>query len=115
MKKKKILKFSLLGILSFYIVYVVISFLIYPKKKKKPTGIGIDSYKESLNYQTLNERVLSINSNQEALLYRINMISAAKEEIVLSTFDFRIDNSGKDVLSALYDASLRGVKIMIYF
>lgn len=113
MKKQKILKFSLLGILSFYIVYVVISCLIYPMNQKKPTGIGIDSYKESLNYQTLNERVLSINSNQEALLYRINMISAAKEEIVLSTFDFRIDNSGKDVLSALYDASLRGVKIKI--
>ena len=74
MKKQKILKFSLLGILSFYIVYVVISCLIYPMNQKKPTGIGIDSYKESLNYQTLNERVLSINSNQEALLYRINMI-----------------------------------------
>ena len=113
MKKQKILKFSLLGILSFYIVYVVISCLIYPMNQKKSTGIGIDSYKESLNYQTLNERVLSINSNQEALLYRINMISEAKEEIVLSTFDFRIDNSGKDVLSALYDASLRGVKIKI--
>ena len=46
MKKQKILKFSLLGILSFYIVYVVISCLIYQMNKKKNTGIGIDYYKE---------------------------------------------------------------------
>ena len=41
------------------------------------------------------------------------MIGAAQESIELSTFDFRTDESGLDVMAALYDAADRGVKVRV--
>ena len=41
------------------------------------------------------------------------MISQAKEEIILSTYDIKADISGKQVLAALLDAADRGVKVSI--
>lgn len=38
------------------------------------------------------------------------MISQAKEEIILSTYDIKADISGKQVLAALLDAADRGGK-----
>lgn len=59
------------------------------------------------------EKILCIDDNEEALLWRLRMINSAKEKIVLSTFDFRTDNSGTDVCAALYEAAERGVKIQL--
>ena len=41
------------------------------------------------------------------------MIGAAQESIELSTFDFRTDESGLDVMAALDDAADRGVKVRV--
>lgn len=59
------------------------------------------------------ERVLCIDDNADALFWRLRLIEEAAEEIVLSTFDFREDNSGLDIMSALFCAAQRGVKIKI--
>ena len=59
------------------------------------------------------ERVAYINDNVEALKYRLKMISEAKEEVILSTFDFNADSSGKDVMCALLEAAERGVKVRV--
>lgn len=59
------------------------------------------------------ERIMCIDDNEEALLWRLRMIGAAKESIVLTTFDLRDDNSGTDVMAALYDAADRGVKVQL--
>lgn len=59
------------------------------------------------------ERICCIDDNEDALLWRLRMIGAAKENIVLTTFDFREDESGKDVMAALYHAADRGVKVQI--
>ena len=59
------------------------------------------------------ERIRCIDDNEEALLWRLRMIGAAQESIELSTFDFRTDESGLDVMAALYDAADRGVKVRI--
>lgn len=59
------------------------------------------------------ERILCIDDNEEALLWRLRMIGSAKETIVLATFDFRADHSGTDIISALYAAAERGVKVKI--
>lgn len=59
------------------------------------------------------DRAAVLFQNQEALEERLRLISGAEERIVLSTFDFHADNSGKKVLSALYDAAKRGVKVQI--
>lgn len=59
------------------------------------------------------ERVLSIDDNQDALLWRLRLIEAAQEELVLVTFDFRDDNSGRDIMAALFHAADRGVEVRI--
>ena len=58
--------------------------------------------------RTSAERARIIEDNDEALKERIRMISNAKEEVILSTFDFRSDDSGKLMLGALIDAADRG-------
>lgn len=59
------------------------------------------------------ERVAYIQDNVEALTYRLQMLEAAKEEVILSTFDFNVDEAGKDMMAALLHAADRGVSVRI--
>ncbi|MGN0295323.1 MAG: phosphatidylserine/phosphatidylglycerophosphate/cardiolipin synthase family protein [Lachnospiraceae bacterium] len=59
------------------------------------------------------ERVAYIEDNKEALLMRLSMIKEAKKELILSTFDFHSDQSGKDVMAALLHAAERGVQVRV--
>lgn len=59
------------------------------------------------------ERVCLVDGNEEALLWRLRLIHSAQSEIVLSTFDFRVDESGSDVVAALLDAAERGVQVRL--
>ena len=55
-----------------------------------------------LKRQTSPERAKIIEDNNDALKERIRMISQAKEEIILSTFDFRSDDSGNAYIRCTY-------------
>lgn len=59
------------------------------------------------------ERAQVLADNGKALEERIRLISQAKDRIILSTFEFRTDESGKDVLAALQAAAKRGVSVQI--
>ena len=59
------------------------------------------------------ERVAYINDNTDALLYRLHMLDEAKDEIILSTFDFNADKSGQDMMASLLHAADRGVSVRI--
>lgn len=59
------------------------------------------------------ERVCLIDSNEDALSWRLRLIRSAQKEILLSTFDLRADESGTDVLAALWDAAERGVQVQL--
>lgn len=59
------------------------------------------------------DRVRLISTNEAALNERIRLIDMAQDSIILSTFDFRADESGKDVIAALCAAADRGVNIKI--
>lgn len=59
------------------------------------------------------DRACIIEDNEEALLERLKMIRQAKERVILSTFEFRTDESGKDMLAALRHAAKRGIKVQI--
>lgn len=63
--------------------------------------------------ETAVERAVIIEDNDEALLERIRMIQGAQSEIILSTFDFKSDESGMIVLGALREAADRGVKVNV--
>ena len=60
------------------------------------------------------DRARIIENNGEALDTRLQMIRHAKERIIMSTFDFRTDEAGKDLLALLLDAADRGVSVEIF-
>lgn len=59
------------------------------------------------------ERVLYVKTNEEALTWRLRLIESAREELILSTFDFRADEAGGDLLAALGAAADRGVQVRV--
>ncbi len=60
---------------------------------------------------TSTDRACIIEDNTQALVERLRMIEGARERIILSTFEFRADESGKDIIAALLEAAERGVKV----
>lgn len=114
---KKAIKVFLiiLGVL-FVIVAVIVGCALITYHKQP---VLTDEDKEELSVdniwktRTEPEMAKVIEDNGEALLERIKLISNAKEEIILSTFDFRADDSGKLILGALLDASERGVSVNV--
>lgn len=96
------------------LIYVGALTLPYVAHKKVSSTFVKDFEKRSFtNDQTGTERVSYLNDNVEALLYRLRMAEEAKKEIILSTFDFNSDHAGHDIMSVLYQAANRGVKVRI--
>lgn len=93
-----------------YIIYIVVCGVVPPLFHKKA-----DVKESFLNESSVGtkERVLCIDDNMDAFIWRLRLIGAAQEEIVLSTFDFREDNSGKNIMAALHHAAERGVKVKV--
>ena len=103
-----------LAVLICLVVYLALVCVPYVRQggvtDKTKNGFSADEfYKETKGP----DRAAVLFQNQEALEERLRLISGAEERIVLSTFDFHADNSGKKVLAALYDAAKRGVKVQI--
>ncbi len=59
------------------------------------------------------ERVGCVEDNEQALILRLQLIEQAKNEIILSTFDFGADESGRDMMAALKRAADRGVEVKL--
>lgn len=59
------------------------------------------------------DRAAVIEDNGEALAERIRLIENAEREVILSTFDFRADIAGKQVMAAMQAAARRGVQVRI--
>ena len=96
------------------LIYVGALTLPYVAHKKVSSTFVKDFEKRSFtNDQAGTERVSYLNDNVEALLYRLRMAEEAKKEIILSTFDFNSDHAGHNIMSVLYQAANRGVKVRI--
>ena len=78
-----------------------------------------DAFRDGFDVSTFygetpgHERVAYIADNTDAMIYRLQMIAGAEDQIRYSTFEIRSDESGKDVLSALLLAAERGVKVSL--
>lgn len=70
---------------------------------------GINLYGESPGA----ERAAFVKDNNQALLYRFQMMEEAQTEIIMSTFDFDADEAGKDMMAALLHAADRGIKVKV--
>ena len=106
---------KLVRLLLLFVASIVVVNVLGPALQKK---VG-DEYKEQVSQAVYesdvvsSEKILCIDDNEEALLWRLRMIAAAKEFIVLATFDLRDDESGTAVMAALLDAADRGVTVRL--
>lgn len=107
---KKWLRYTVL-ILLLWLLFVILC-LVIPPLFHKETGYGPGADAEGDSFSTP-ERILCIDDNKEALIWRLRLIGAAKERIILTTFDFRDEESGQDIMAALWEAAQRGVKVQI--
>lgn len=98
-------------IFKIWIIYTAIGVVILPLYHKP--SMQVTEITEGNHNTGSQERVRSIDTNIDALLWRLRLIEAAEERIVLATFDFRDDNSGQDIMSALLNAADRGVQVQI--
>ena len=116
MKRHFFLKFLTPGriILLLVLIYIALLTVPYIRHKKVSESFQRDfSEREFYSQTTGTERIAYINDNTDALLYRLNMFEQAKKEIILSTFDFNADKSGRDIMAALLHAADRDVKVRV--
>lgn len=107
---KKLIKVIVILIL-LWLLYMVVCMVI-PPLFQKPAAAGEPAAPCQENSEA-QERVLCIDNNMDALLWRLRLIEAARERLVLATFDFRDDHSGQDIMAALLNAADRGVQVQI--
>ncbi len=108
---KHAVRIILLVIILYLTLGAIVPFLIHPKISEET--IRRTAQTEYFGQGDSGERVAVLSDNGEALAHRIRMISQAKERIILSTFDFRPDIAGRQVLAALHDAAARGVRVQV--
>ena len=102
------------GLILLLILYVLGGLLLPPLFHKKVQEKSAEVFmSQVMSQEPGQERVLSIEDNREALIWRLRAMDLAEEEIILATFDMSSGNSGKDIFSSLLAAAERGVKVRI--
>ena len=117
MKRHKICKI-ILAILAVFLCVAFYELIGICITCKKQPAVSDATIKETQNIMSVagrenTERAVIIEKNSQALLERVRLIQNAKDEIILSTFAFKSDESGKLILGALHDAADRGVHVRI--
>ncbi len=107
-------KFVLLFILTI-ILYLLLGASLPYLKKPAVSEIYRESFSaENFYSDTIScDRAAIIEENGHALEERIRLINQAKESLIMSTFDFDSDISGKQMLAALLAAAERGVEVKV--
>lgn len=98
-----------------FLLYLLIGTIVPYLHHKKVKGLSPSDVKMSdfLSEKGEGVRLRYIYDNTDALIVRLRMLEEAKEQVLLSTFDFNDDNSGKDMMAAMLAAADRGVKVKI--
>ena len=110
MKERKIKK-HIASVLKIYLLYAVLTAILVPLPQKEASGTLWQQYEARLDTSAAQERVMTVEDSDSALLLRLQLIESAQQEIILSSFDLRADESGQDVMAALLAASERGVQV----
>ncbi len=112
MKKKTVIKVLIcLAVLIFYLALACLPIYVQPSiAQRQADNIQAEDF---YGREKGAERAKIISENGEALSERVRLIANARERIILSTFDFQSDNSGKILMAALLDAADRGVQVNV--
>lgn len=102
---------KLLLALALFVLYVFAAAAI-PNSVDVPLSRPVDTLQVRSDTEGA-ERARLVCTNQEALEQRLRMINEAQTSVVLNTFEWYPDNSGTDVMAALYGAAERGVSVRI--
>ena len=110
-KTVRILLILMAGALCYVLAGAVLPFVRQPKVSEETE----ERFKQKNFYGETagTERAAVLSDNVDALAERIRLISHAEERVILSTFEFRNDESGKDMMAALLAAADRGVQAEI--
>ena len=80
-------------VLLVWLLFIILCLVIPPAFHKRATP---EDWLNDIRYEhTAPERVRSIDDNSDALLWRLRLIEEAKERIILTTFDFWDEESGR--------------------
>lgn len=111
MSKTKITKIISTVIISMVILFVLICALT-PVFRKKLSAAEKEKIDSAVFCQTGGaERILCVDDNTDALRWRLRIIEQAQKDLTFVSYSYMDDDSGRDVMSALYNAAERGVKI----
>lgn len=95
-----------------YIIFCLLCVIVGPLIQEK-NDFAWETDQAVSDADAANERVLCIDDNVDALMWRLRMIESAEEELILTTFNFGNDQSGTDIMAALLRAADRGVQVRI--
>ena len=113
MKKKKLKRVLAGGALALAL-FLVGSLTIPPRLQKKVSQEFLDALAVPPNAVGSGaDRVLCIDDNQEALLWRLRTMEAAGQELILSAYGMSEDESGLDIMASLLHTAERGVQVRI--
>lgn len=112
MKEKNTAK-RLFSVLWIYLLCAALTAILIPLPQKESSGELWRQYESRLDTPAAQERVMTIEDSDSALLLRLQLIESARRELIFSTFDLRADESGQDVMSALC-AAAENVEVRFY-
>lgn len=107
----RVISIVVVGFLLYILIGAIVPFISQPtvtdktKEEVEQTNFYGEDY--------ISERAYLVADNGDALEERMRMISQAEDRIILSTFQFYADDSGKAILASLREAAKRGVKVQL--
>ena len=101
---------GLLLLVAAYVLYVALTCTLVPIFGNRAS---LDAALAAPTPSEAAERVACIDDNTDALIWRLRVIESAQQELVLSSFEFDDDSSGRDMLATLKQAADRGVHVRI--
>lgn len=107
-RTKRMILLSVALLLLYYVIGLSAPFVYL-----RPTGTGSGDLSRYTAEETGSERVTLIESNVLALEYRLRLIREAREEILLTTYDFKEGSAADAIAAELLDAADRGVRVRI--
>lgn len=105
----------IIGVFLIFVLYILLGVVIPYSNQPQISHEYVDSFDRNDYYSDdlSCDRAYVIEDNGDALIERLRMIERAHDSIILSTFDFRSDNSGKDILATLLNAANNDIDIKI--